>query len=86
MIALPAAIMASGFAENIRTRKQRYNLHAHRFLDDGIIDEIEHAQLEELRRELGLDSDEALQLLQEMMQKIDDRRTTKCPHCGAAID
>lgn len=82
MIALPAAIMASGFAENIRSRKQQYNFQAHLFLDDGIIDEVELAQLEELR----LDSDQALQLLQEMMQKIDDKKTTKCPHCGAAID
>jgi len=86
MIALPAAILASGFAENIRTRKQEYNFHVQQFLRDGIIDETEHGRLEELRRELGLDSDEALHLLQEMMRTIEHARPARCPHCGAAID
>jgi len=86
MIALPAAILASGFAENIHARKQKYNRSVQRFLKDGVIDEKERWQLEELRRELGLDSDQALQLLHEMMQQFRDAAPTKCPHCGQMVN
>lgn len=86
MIALPAAIMASGFAENIRARKQKYNLYAKQFLKDGVIDESERQQLETLREELGIDSDEALQLLQSMLQEVVKSTPTKCPHCGELLN
>jgi len=86
MIALPAAIMASGFAENIHGRKQKYNQYIQRFLKDGIIDENERWRLEELRKELGLDSDEALQLLDSMMQQARHAGFSKCPHCGERLN
>lgn len=82
MIALPAAIMASGFAENIRGRKQQYNQYVERFLKDGSLDEDERWQLEEFRKELGLDSEEALQLLHGMMHQAKLNSLAKCPHCG----
>ena len=82
MIALPAAIMASGFAENIRGRKQKYNQYIETFLADGVIDEHERWKLEELRRDLGLDSEGALQLLHRMTRKAQRRALTKCPNCG----
>ena len=86
MIALPAAILASGFAENIRERKQKYNQYAMTFLKDGVLDEDESQQLEELRRELGLDSDEALHLLQDLLQKARHASPEKCPHCGERLE
>jgi len=85
MIALPAAIMASGFAENIRGRKQKYNRYIESFLADGVIDENERWKLEELRRELGLDSERALQLLHRMTRKAQRHTLTKCPHCGERL-
>ena len=85
MIALPAAIMASGFAENIRTRREKYNLRAQRYLKDGMLDESERWQLEELRKELGMDSEEALQLLQSIFRQARESAATKCPHCGEQI-
>ena len=86
MIALPAAIMASGFAENIHGRRQKYNQYLQKFLKDGIIDENERWQLEELRKELGLDSDEALQLLDNLMRQARDGAPSECPHCGEALN
>lgn len=86
MIALPAAILASGFAENIRNRKQEYNQYVQGFLKDGIIDEHEHGRLEALRKELGLDSDEALLLLQSSLQQAKQTALAKCPHCGKQLD
>ena len=85
MIALPAAIMASGFAENVRSRKRKYNQYARRFLQDGVLDEQELGQLEELRRELGLDSEEALQLLHSIVEKTKPPMPGACPHCGERL-
>jgi len=86
MIALPAAIMASGFAENIRDREQKYNRYIKKFLEDGVLHEQERWRLEELRQELGLDSEEALHLLHEMMQQDNRAIPTKCPHCGEQVN
>lgn len=82
MIALPAAILASGFAENIRNRKQEYNLQIQHFMADGELDDTEREQLEKLRKELGLDSEEAMQVLQEVLLKARQIGLTNCPHCG----
>lgn len=85
MIALPAAIMASGFAEYIHRRKEKYNHYIQRFLKDGILDEHERWRLEQLREELGLDSEEALQLLHNVMQQERASAADKCPHCGESV-
>lgn len=85
MIALPAAIMASGFAENIHGRKQRYNRFVQKILKDGVISEAERWQLEELRKELGLGSDEAMQVLHGLMQQARQGLPAKCPHCGEPL-
>jgi len=85
MIALPAAILASGFAENIHERHQKYNQQIRRMLKDGILDENERWQLEKLRKELGLDSDEALDLLDSSLQQAKHFESGKCPHCGELL-
>lgn len=84
MIALPAAIMASGFAENIQHRKQKYNRFVRKLLKDGKIDDHERWKLEELRKELGLDSEESLQLLDTIMHEI-RQSPENCPHCGESL-
>ena len=86
MIALPAAIMASGFAENIHARKQQYNQYVHRFLKDGVIDENERWRLEELRKELGLDSKETLLVLQGILHEAGETLPSECPKCGAKLN
>ncbi len=86
MIALPAAIMASGFADNIHARKRQYNRYAQRFLKDGVLDEKERWRLEELRKELGIDSDEALQQLHYILEEARDSRPKLCPHCGKSVN
>ncbi len=88
MIALPAAIMASGFAENVRNRKHRYNAYVERILEDGVIDEEERWELEKLRKELGLDRRQALQLLDAIMRRAraEGAAQVTCPHCGEPLD
>ena len=82
MIALPAAILASGFAENIQARKHKYNQVVRTFLKDGVIDEEERRQLETLRLELDLDTEESLQVLHTVIQDIRQQSPAECPHCG----
>ena len=86
MIALPAAIMASGFAENVRSRQHRYNRFAKRFLKDGVLDEDERRQLERLRKELGFESDEAMQLLRAIKEEYRQLEPKTCANCGAAME
>ncbi len=86
MIALPAAILASGFADNIHARQQKYNRYAKRFLEDGVLDDCEIRQLERLRHELGIDSEDAMRLLLSIREEAQESQPTSCPHCGESID
>ena len=85
MIALPAAIMASGFADSIHARQRRYSRYAVKFLEDGVLDERERWQLEELRKELGLDSDAALDQLRLILEETKITEPANCPHCGKPV-
>lgn len=82
MIAVPAAILASGFAESIHDRRRKYNERIHHLLRDGILDEKDRWQLEGLRRDLGLRSDEALHLIHRMLEEARQMKLSHCPHCG----
>lgn len=82
MIAVPAAILASGFAESIHERRRKYNERIHDLLRDGILDEKDRWQLEGLRRDLGLRSDEALHLIHGMLQEARQTTLSHCPNCG----
>ena len=86
MFALPAAIMANGFAQNLKHRKQQYNTFIKHVLSDGKFDQHERWQLEELRKQLGLKPDEALQLLDKMFRKADSQTLKQCPHCGKSLN
>ncbi len=84
MVALPAAIMASGFAENLNERRQKYNTYIKHALSDGHIDDKERWKLEELRKELGLEPDEAIHLFDDIVRSSSG--PLSCPHCGEKID
>jgi voltage-gated potassium channel len=86
MVALPAAILASGFAENLQKRRQRFSSQVKHMLADGEIDEEERWQLERLRRELRLDSEEAIQLLDTFMRRPKSFPVESCPHCGKKLE
>lgn len=86
MVALPAAILASGFAENLNQRKQKYSHYVQHALKDGELDDAERWQLEELRKELGLNSEDALQLIDAYMRRIRPLSLSQCPHCGKPLE
>ncbi|HHJ36356.1 MAG TPA: ion transporter [Gammaproteobacteria bacterium] len=85
MFALPAAILANGFAQNLKQRKQKYNTFIKHALSDGKFDQQERWELEELRKQLGLQPDEALHLLDNMFRKVNSQTLGQCPHCGKSL-
>lgn len=85
MVALPAAILASGFAENLRQRQQRFANFVKHALADGHIDDQERWELEELRKELGLTREESIQLFDMIMRQVRAQTPDTCPHCGKSL-
>lgn len=86
MVAIPAAIMASGFSENLHERREKYNTYIRQALKDGLIDQNDRWHLEQLRKELGLSSTESLKLLEKMMTQASRSHLDKCPHCGKPLE
>jgi voltage-gated potassium channel len=86
MVALPAAILASGFAENLNQRRQKYSLFIQHSLKDGQLDDEERWELEKMRKDLGLEADEAIHLVDTMMRQNQMIHMDHCPHCGQPLD
>ncbi len=86
MIALPAAILASGFAQNVHRRRARYDEYARMFLQNGYLDDEERWKLDDMRKELGLRSDEALHLMRSIKREVNERTSGACPHCGKPLN
>jgi voltage-gated potassium channel len=88
MAALPAGIIASGFTSELARRRESYELTAKKLLMDGEIDRHDRKKLAQKRDDLGLDRDDARQLLKKavidttVVQPADE---SVCPHCGKAI-
>ncbi len=86
MVALPAAILASGFAENLRMRRIQYNAFIKHALSDGKLDDQERWELEELREELGLSKEDSIHLIDKLMRNYIKHKDEQCPHCGKPLD
>lgn len=80
MIALPAGVLASGFSEQLRQRRQKYLETVDKMVLDGQITRREKHLLDETRNILGLSQEEAAQIL-----KYVKGGQLHCPHCGALI-
>ncbi len=88
MVALPTGILASGFAEQLRQRSDRFKASAESAWEDGVVTDDERADLERLRRELGLGEHTASQILDAGMVKraVGNPGAAGCPHCGGKLD
>lgn len=89
MVALPTGILASGYAQQIRLRSDRYDAKAEAALDDGILSDTEKTDLEELRVDLNLGKQAASQILDTKLVRMalrHEHEHNACPHCGAIID
>jgi len=81
MIAMPAGVLASGFSEALRLRREEYLETAEKILHDGTITRQEKRALEEMRLSLGLSQEEAAHLLQQAHRV----QASHCPHCGLPL-
>ena len=91
MVALPTSILATGYSQQLKLSTTTYRNRADEALDDGVIDEDEARDLEELRVDLGLGKHTASQILdagmvQRALQKDQDLAGPVCPHCHKALD
>ena len=84
MVALPAGILASGFADQMRRRRHQYSESLERVLEDGVITETEEADLDELRETLGLSEEEVEELTKGYLQKY-QKSLRQCPHCHKSL-
>lgn len=80
MIALPTGVLASGFSEQMRMRREEYREAVERALEDGAITKRERRLLDDTRLRLGLSEEEASLVLEDAV-----RHPHPCPHCGKTI-
>jgi voltage-gated potassium channel len=80
MAALPAGILASGFATELRRREAVFYRELRRVVANGEISEEEQQTLQYLAKDLGLGHRETYALMRDAMR--DKRGALQCPHCG----
>ncbi len=87
MVALPTGILASGFAQQLNIRSDKYKSEATEALDDGVLTSNEESHLEELRLELGLGKHTASQILdaKKVQLALNNEHGRFCSHCGSRI-
>jgi len=79
LVALPAAMLAARFSEELRERKEDLDVHIKGALTDGYINIGEYQALETLAEKLDIEPEE----LQRSIALIKDgHQGKKCPHCG----
>lgn len=88
MVALPTSILASGYSQQLKIRERKYQHRADEAWDDGVLDDDEIRDLEELRIDLGLGRHTASQILDERMVSAALKEFADagcCPNCGKQL-
>lgn len=79
LVALPAAMLAARFGEELRERKKKLDTQIKSALTDGYIAQEEYQALELLADKLEIEPDELQRSIQLLKQ---GQHSKKCPHCG----
>lgn len=83
MAALPAGILATGFADQLAQRRRQLEDLYYRAMADGHIDPDEERELDLLRRELGISRERAASIKARVREIRAGRNV--CPHCGGLL-
>lgn len=83
IVALPAAMLAAKFGDELRLRKQKLEVEVDHALSDGLVTARERAELNELAERLDVDSEVLEQLIQSRSQVMG--KTITCPHCAKPV-
>lgn len=84
MVAMPAGILASGFANAFRRRRVSYEQELALALEDGELTDAECASLERIQEELGVSEEDAEHILRFSLRQS-HRAAPSCPNCGASL-
>ena len=79
LVALPAAMLAARFSEELRERKEDLDAHIKGALTDGYININEYQALETLAEKLEIEPEELQRSIALLKQS---NHGEKCPHCG----
>lgn len=82
LVALPTAILAARFSEELRERKNDLDARVKDVLSDGIIDVDEYAELKELTEKLELRPEDLKHTIAFLKK---GSQAQICPHCGKDI-
>lgn len=95
LAALPAGILANGFATELANRRKRLEQKFEDYLLENRIDLNHTKKIEEIRKAVGLEKELAHdivhdllreQALQEKKYRLQGRHHNHCPHCGGKIE
>ena len=82
IVALPAAMLAAKFGDELRTRKQLLEREIATALRDGIITSEEQSAIEKLSQSMGISSQELEQVI--LNYNRHNSKSVTCAHCGKA--
>ena len=82
MVALPTGIIASGFGNSFRKKRQSYELEVAEALADGVITSDEKEKLKTVQSSLGISPDDAHQIYKEAIFQHLQAKQVDCPKCG----
>ncbi len=93
LAALPAGILATGLANELEQRRDEIEQQFREYLVDGDFDLVQNqAMIDKIRRELGLDREQAqaivLQVLREQALEQREKEVKQknfCPNCGESL-
>jgi len=80
LVALPAAILAGKFSDELGQRRNKVTKQAFEYLRDGKMDEEEHDELEKRGKREGFSVDEIEEIKRSASESFSDSRA--CPRCG----
>ncbi|ALU44902.1 ion transporter [Pseudoalteromonas rubra] len=83
VVALPAAMLAARFGEELSARKKHLEIEVAHALQDGIVTRAERDELDELAEELNLSKDVLNKLI--TRRKLAQINIHTCPHCHKSI-
>lgn len=83
IVALPAAMLAAKFGDELRLRKRMLEVEVANALQDGIVTKDERAALDSLTEQLDLSSDVLEQLIH--TREMEQVKVINCPQCKQVI-
>ncbi len=82
-VALPAAMLAGRFSEEIQTRRGQLEGLIAEMIDDGKLETSERDEIDRVGRELGIPAETVQQIVSNQRSRL--KTGTVCPHCGKSL-